>query len=104
MVVPLSREEREFLYKLTTLQNQYTNLMQTTTIMLSVALSLVSISVVEIVWQGSETQEFGLLFLAKLGIVVFVGFVVILAILYYRDRERDRLARLAEAIRERHVW
>jgi hypothetical protein len=103
-VVPLSREEREFLYKLTTLQNQYSNLIQTTTIMLSVALSLVSISVVEIVWQGLETQVFGLLFLSKLGIVVFVGFVVILAILYYRDRERDRLARLAEAIRQRHVW
>jgi sensor c-di-GMP phosphodiesterase-like protein len=103
-VVPLSREEREFLYKLSTLQNQYSNLMQTTTIMLSVALSLVSILVVEIVWQGLETQVFGLLFLAKLGIVVFVGFVVILAILYYRDRERDRLARLAEAIRQRHVW
>ncbi len=100
----MSREEREFLYKLTTLQNQYSNLIQTTTIMLSVALSLVSISVVEIVWQGLETQEFGLLFLSKLGIVVFVGFVVILAILYYRDRERDRLARLAEAIRQRHVW
>jgi NADH:ubiquinone oxidoreductase subunit K len=100
----LSREEREFLYKLTTLQNQYSNLMQTTTIMLSVALSLVSILVVEIVWQGLETQVFGLLFLSKLGIVVFVGFVVILAILYYRDRERDRLARLAEAIRQRHVW
>ena len=103
-MVPLSREEREFLYKLTTLQNQYSNLIQTTTIMLSVALSLVSISVVEIVWQGLETQVFGLLFLSKLGIVVFVGFVVILAILYYRDRERDRLARLAEAIRQRHVW
>jgi sensor c-di-GMP phosphodiesterase-like protein len=100
----LSREEREFLYKLTTLQNQYSNLMQTTTTMLSVALSLVSILVVEIVWQGLETQAFGLLFLSKLGIVVFVGFVVILAILYYRDRERDRLARLAEAIRQRHVW
>jgi len=103
-VVPLSREEREFLYKLTTLQNQYSNLMQTTTTMLSVALSLVSILVVEIVWQGLETQVFGLLFLSKLGIVVFVGFVVILTILYYRDRERDRLARLAEAIRQRHVW
>ena len=100
----MSREEREFLYKLTTLQNQYSNLMQTTTIMLSVALSLVSILVVEIVWQGLETQVFGLLFLSKMGIVVFVGFVVILTILYYRDRERDRLARFAEAIRQRHVW
>ncbi len=103
-MVLLSREEREFLYELTRLQSQYSSLIQTTTIVLSVALSLVSISVVEIVWHGLETREFGPLLFAKLGIVVFVGFVVILAILYYRDREQDKLARLAEEIRQRHVW
>lgn len=103
-MILLSKEERAFLYELTTLQNQYSNLIQTTTIMLSVALSLVSISVVEIVWHGLEAREFGLLLFAKLGIVVFVGFVVVLLVLYYRDREWAKLARLAEEIKERHVW
>ena len=100
----MSREEREFLYELTRLQNRYSNLIQASTIMLSVALSLVSVLVVEIVLHELEFQEFGLLFFSKLGVVVFVGFVVILVILYYRDRERDKIAKLAEEIKRKYVW
>lgn len=103
-MISLSREEREFLYELTKLQNRYSNLMQASTIMLSVALSLVSVTVVEIVLRELESQEFGLLFFSKLGVVVFVGFVVILVILYYRDKERDKISKLAKEIKRKYIW
>lgn len=103
-MVSLSREEREFLYELTRLQNRYSNLIQTSTVMLSVALSLVSVLVVEIVLHELETQKFGLLFFSKLGVVIFVGFVVILVILYYHDSEKDKLAEMAEEIKRKYVW
>lgn len=86
------------------LQNRYFHLIQASTIILSVALSLVAVCVVEIVLQELELQKFGLLFFSKLGVVIFVGFVVIVVILYYRDRERDKLAKLAEEIKKKYVW
>lgn len=103
-MVSLNREEKEFLYELIMLQNRYFHLIQASTIMLSVALSLLSVSVIEIVLHELELQEFGLFFFSKLGVVVFVGFVVIIVILYYRDREREKLAKLAEEIKRKYVW
>ncbi len=104
LVVLLNRQEKEFLYELTMLQNRYFHLIQASTIMLSVALSLVSVSVVGIVIHELEVQEFGLFFFSKLGVVVFVGFTVIVVLQYYRDRERDKLAKLAEEIKRKYVW
>ncbi len=100
----MNREEKEFLYELAMLQNRYFHLIQASTIMLSVALSLVSVSAVEIVLNELELQEFGLFFFSKLGVVVFVGFVVIIVILYYRDKERDELVKLVAEIKRKYIW
>lgn len=100
----MSREERAFLYELTRLQHRYFDLVQTSTIILSVALSLLSVLGAGIVLHELDLQGFGLMFFSKLGAVGFVGFSVIVAVLTYRDREKDKLAQLAEEIKRKYIW
>jgi hypothetical protein len=100
----MSREERAFLYELTRLQHRYFDLVQWSTIVLSVVLSLLSVLGAGIVLRELDLRDFGLMFFSKLGAVGFAGFVVIVGVLTYRDREKEKLAQLAEEIKRKYIW